>query len=528
MAVVLMNKSFPILFALIFLLSALFTLDAEAQWVKDTRLQMEIDNTINIHSSEAHLYVLSESEGLVVFRVHDDSVQWLYSSTGMQQRGHLLDGDIRFAYLYGDTPRLTVIEPTSVLGVYSSTVLPATPRSVKRIGNNLYIALGQRGLGMLSLESPESVDSDVQYIDADRFEGSSVMSLATDDNQVLYVLSGSNTIDVYEIGSDENDINHDDRVTLSQPVEKIFLTESELFGTDQSGQIFSIRSNGQTSLVADVEQSVTKLQSWNDRLVVRTETASLWIEGADNNLVEWRSDERAGNHFAVTGSQLWMSDFDQISRVVERNQIAGSESSRSAVGSDQLSLKPINNVILPFPRPLILPIELENELQPGNISFSYEAPFNNARIRGNSFYWQPSANQTGTHRVTITGTTADGQSDSVDFTIELRPFNAPPRFSPGRPMTIPVGESFEFTINAVDPDGMNRNLIRYLGVDMPSGANLNEQTGEFTWTPTVRQVGEHEFRVIATDQFGAASSQNYTLNIIEINEEEEQLQDNGF
>jgi len=527
MVVITMKKTTLSLFASFLFVLILLIPPADAQWIKDNRQQMEIDNTVNMHSSEAHLYVLSESEGLVVFRAHSDSLQWLYSSTGMQRRGTLLDSDIRFAYLYGNNRRLTVIEPTSVLGVYSSTVLPATPRSVKRIGNNLYIALGENGLGMLSLETPETVDSDVEYLNPDRFENSSVNDLATDDNQVLYVLSDNNILDIYEIGSDENDIVHDNRVTLSNSVQKIFLTENELYGTDNSGQIYSIRSGGQTTSAGNVEASVQKLERWNNQLVVRTTNNSLWIGEPGEELINWRSNASAGNHFTVTGNQLWISDYNQIARIIESNQTADGTAQQRTSDSGQLKIKPIRDVILPFPRPLIMPIEIENSLNPADISFSYEASFNNARIRGNSFYWQPSANQTGTHNVKITGTTADGQTDSVEFTVELRPFNAPPRFSPSRPITIPVGESFDLTINAVDPDGMNRNLIRYLGVDMPSGANLNEKTGRFTWTPNVRQVGEHEFRVIATDQFGAASSQNYTINVVEISEEES-IQENQF
>lgn len=527
MAVTIMKKTALSLFVLILILLNISVNQAEAQWIKDNRQQMEIDGVINMHSSEAHLYVLSESEGLVVFRAHTDSLQWLYSSTGMQQRGNLLESDIRFAYLFGENNRLTVIEPTSVLGVYSSTVLPATPRSVKRIGNNLYIALGSDGLGMLSLETPETVDSEVDYLDADRFGDSSVIDLATDDNQILYVLSDNTTIDIYEVGSDENDVEHENSVTLDSSLNKIFLTENELYGSDDSGRIYSIRSGGQTSEIGNVESSVQKIKTWNDQLVVRTDDNALWIGEPGNEFIKWRSNERAGNHFTVTGNQLWISDFNQITRVIESDQTADNFVQQSSEGSADLKIEPIQNIVLPFPRPLIVPILLENEFSAGDVSFSYEASFNNASIRGNSFYWQPSANQTGTHNIRITGTTTDGQSDSVDFTVELRPFNAPPRFSPSRPITIPVGEDFDLTINAVDPDGLNRNLIRYLGVDMPSGANLNEKTGRFTWTPNIRQVGEHEFRVIATDQFGAASSQNYTINVVEM-DEGESIQENQF
>jgi hypothetical protein len=55
---------------------------------------------------------------------------------------------------------------------------------------------------------------------------------------------------------------------------------------------------------------------------------------------------------------------------------------------------------------------------------------------------------------------------------------------------------------------------------MPEGARLNEKTGVFTWTPSIRQVGNHKFRVIATDQYGAAASQEFEITVVEIDEED--------
>jgi hypothetical protein len=180
------------------------------------------------------------------------------------------------------------------------------------------------------------------------------------------------------------------------------------------------------------------------------------------------------------------------------------------------SLKPIDDITIPYPRPLLLPIEFENDIDPKSVTIAYEATFDNASIRGSSLYWQPRASQTGRHNVTITATTTDGASDSTTFIADVRKFNSPPRTGNMRPITLPVGEEFELKLSAVDPDGPNPDLIRYIGVDMPDGASVNEQTGVFSWAPTIRQVGNHSFQIIATDQFGAAASQDIELNVIEI------------
>ena len=106
----------------------------------------------------------------------------------------------------------------------------------------------------------------------------------------------------------------------------------------------------------------------------------------------------------------------------------------------------------------------------------------------------------------------------VDFQdrVDVRAFNTPPRFSPVRVSNIAVNESFSLQIQAIDPEEPSSSLIRYLGVDLPEGASINEETGLFSWTPSPRQVGEFTFRVIASDQLGAASSQDITLTVLDI------------
>lgn len=478
-----------------------------AQLNKDLSRQIEIPNLVNLQSSETHLYALSESEGLVVFRAYSDSLQWLYSSTGMQQRGHILESDIRFAYLYGDTRRLTVIEPTSVLGVYSSTVLPDVPQSAKRIGNDLYIALGNSGFGRISLETPERVDAGVETIS----ETPSV-NLASDGGQNVFVLHTENTIGIYTIR--EGEISLSEEVQVNQNLEKLFLVKEELMGSDIDGNIYRITSSGRTDQIAEVGSSVDKISTWKNRTIVRTVTADIWIEDNSGNFNRWKSGDRARNYFTVTEDTFWISEYNKIFPIIETDN--QQEIVNSSSGSESFALSKIEDVVLPFPRPLILPIEFEGNVSNDNVSFSYNASFNNAQIRGNTFYWQPSATQSGRHPVTITASLADGRTDSTQFVINLRPFNSPPRFTPSRPISIPVGEAFDLGISAVDPDGMNQSLIRYLGVDMPNGAQINETTGRFTWTPDERQVGKHTFRVIATDQYGAAASQDYTINVVEL------------
>jgi hypothetical protein len=482
------------------------------QLVQNLNRQIEIPNIIDINSSETHLYVLSESEGLVVFRAYSDSLQWLYSSTGMQERGNKLESDVRFAYLYGDSRRLTVIEPTSVLGVYSSTILPAQPLSVERIGLRLFVALKNGTLGIINLESPESVDTDWRLVNGE----TSTISLVSDGRNTLYILRSGNELAIYEVSEDSVSLLN--VTSIDRNVHKIFLTGGELIGSDNSGNVFLINSDGRTRQMSQVNGQVDRITSWNEKLIVRTINREIWVGSSTGVLEKWKSGERFNNYITTSDDQLWIAENNSISPVIVQEPRSGT--SRSISQSDAFRLREIRDVILPFPRPLILPIEFEGSVDMSQVSISYQAPFENARIRGNTFFWQPLASQTGRHSVTIIATKADGSSHSRSFMIELRSFNAPPQFTPSRPLTIVVGEQFDFQITATDPDGMDRELIRYLGVDMPNGAQIEERTGVFRWTPNIRQVGEHRFQVIATDQYGAAASQNYVLNVIELTQGE--------
>lgn len=488
----------------------LFAKNAEAQLMKDLSREIEIRDLVTMKGTETHLYILSEREGLVVFRAYNDSLQWLYSSSGMQERGHTLKSDIRFAYLFGDTRRLTVVEPTSVLGVYSSTILPARPLNVVRIGLQLFTALGESGLGIVNLTTPESVDSDITLVNG----VPSAIDLASDGEQLLYILNSNNSITILNVNDDE--ILTQESIKIDRNTSKIFLVENDLIGADNAGNIFYINSEGDTNQLANVQASVVSLLEWNDLYIIRTAENFVWTGHSSNNFEQWKTRGSAGNFTAKTGHNLWLAEFNSVAPVMLRDSLTEDSNSDLQKGNSIFSLKPIDDITIPYPRPLLLPIEFENDIDPKSVTIAYEATFDNASIRGSSLYWQPRASQTGRHNVTITATTTDGASDSTTFIADVRKFNSPPRTGNMRPITLPVGEEFELKLSAVDPDGPNPDLIRYIGVDMPDGASVNEQTGVFSWAPTIRQVGNHSFQIIATDQFGAAASQDIELNVIEI------------
>ncbi|WP_440999532.1 putative Ig domain-containing protein [Fodinibius sp. SL11] len=508
------NKLFTFLIGLLFCITINVTGQPTLQ--KDFSYVLEIPSTITIGSSAAHVYVLSDSEGMAVFRTRKDTLQWLYSSTGMEQRGHTLTADIRFAYLWGDSRRLTVLEPTSVLGVYSSTLLPANPRDAERIDNNLYVALGDKGLGKISLRTPATVDSTMDYVERSRLSRETIIDLEASNDQLFALSTGQK---LFHFDYENEQLSIAKEVELSEDITKIYLIDNTVYGSDSNGNIYELDSSGNTSQLGSIEEPVVKIASWKNWLIIQGNSNRIWTSYQNRSPELWKDDGKAGNYFTVTGNNLWLLEYEKLSRIVTSNPGNVEENNSTTMSGDysgEISLVNISDKTIPHTKPLLFPIKFEENIPVDAVQISYQSDdISHAEIRGQSFYWQPTADDVGSHRIKIIASTNRGKTDSSSFNIEVTSFNSPPRFAPIRPISIPINEEFSLPIKATDPDGTNKDLIRYLGVDLPEGASINEKTGEFTWSPTPRQLGENQFRVIATDQYGAAKSIDITIKVVE-------------
>lgn len=507
-----MNKTASILF---FILMLGITISAKAQSTlkKDFSYTMEIPSLVALNSSSAHFYGLSESKGLAVFRAHPDSLQWLYTSSGMQKRGHTITADIRFAYMFGDGRRLTVLEPTSLLGVYSATMMPDKPRDAKRIGQQLYVALGKKGVGIVSLKSPEAVDSTLTYAKPSTFNNKKVLDLEASNTQ-LFVLANDGVLVQLKKDKKNSELSIVSKQNLSASLSHIFLLGGSLFGTTKGGQIYKISRSGKLTKLGNIGEAVSKMISWNNRIIVRGSSGRLWTSYKNGSPQLWKKDRQAGNYITKTKGSLWLAEYNKISKIRSAGSSEESDGESSTSGG-AISLQDISNKSIPNSKSLLLPIHFKNDVSLNDLKITYQSPdIKNAEVRGLSFYWNPTTNDVGQHRVKIIATNSSGQTDSTSFTIDISSYNAPPRFAPVRTVTTAIGESFSLPITATDPDGTDHNLIRFLGVNLPKGASINETTGKFSWTPSVRQAGKNTFRVIATDQYGAAASKDITIKVV--------------
>ena len=111
--------------------------------------------------------------------------------------------------------------------------------------------------------------------------------------------------------------------------------------------------------------------------------------------------------------------------------------------------------------------------------------------------WTPTESQDG--RYTIQVTVSDGTStDSQSFTITVQEVNSPPILYLTPNQTIQELSKFTLNITATDTD-IPANTLTYGGINLPTGASININTGTFTWTPAESQDGAHKFQITVSD-----------------------------
>ncbi len=110
-----------------------------------------------------------------------------------------------------------------------------------------------------------------------------------------------------------------------------------------------------------------------------------------------------------------------------------------------------------------------------------------------------------------------GVSASVDFPIDVIPTpapNSPPQIESTPLGGAIVGQEYAYDAVATDPDG---DMIAWSLDAAPTGMTIDWSSGHLEWTPSSGQLGEHQVVVRATDTFGAAATQTFTLRVQSLN-----------
>ena len=146
------------------------------------------------------------------------------------------------------------------------------------------------------------------------------------------------------------------------------------------------------------------------------------------------------------------------------------------------------------------------------LTFSFDGTFpSGAAITDDgNFTWTPTESQVGSHDITVQVT--DGSlTDSETLTVTVRDVNAPPVLNTIDDQTVNEFVELTFTATASDDDSLT---FSFDGT-FPSGAAITDD-GNFTWTPTESQDGDHTITVQVTDG-SLTDSETLTVTVNEVN-----------
>ena len=134
------------------------------------------------------------------------------------------------------------------------------------------------------------------------------------------------------------------------------------------------------------------------------------------------------------------------------------------------------------------------------------------------FTWNPTESQgPGAYDITVIGEDTSGpvmRYGEYNFTITVAEVNRTPSAPTPGPFTVDELSELAFTWTATDPD-IPANAISYsLGAGAPSGADIDADSGAFTWTPSEAQgPGVHEIDLRATDNGSPPRTRVRTVTI---------------
>ena len=98
------------------------------------------------------------------------------------------------------------------------------------------------------------------------------------------------------------------------------------------------------------------------------------------------------------------------------------------------------------------------------------------------------------------------------FTLQVgeTPVNQGPTITSTPGLSAGVGDEYTYQVTATDPEG---DRLTYELAEEVTGATLDPDTGELTWTPAA--TGAQQFDILARDPSGAVSGQRFTVTAVD-------------
>lgn len=471
---------------------------------------LNIPSLTEVESSLMYLYTISEDDGLFIFRHYQDSLVLQTQVEYILNRGNQLFSDIRFAYLLGDNNDINVIDPTSLVGIYSKTTLPNKPIDVARIENDLIILTETGELYTSSLLSPDAFDTSLSHFTFTQNLKGKILKIESYRSS-LWILTTSY---IYELQADNDTFSIRNKIANNSSINRIWYRDSILYGSNSLGALVVIQNN-KMAVLGSIEGNIKEFATGDSTYLIVDQSDKVWLLLDGKSSVIRNVDQAQYRLFKHKGS-IWLKEYDNLftTKLVSSNsdnEKIDNQKNQSATAT--LKLGTIPKTTLFYPRPLTLHIPIESNHNNGELTFKLLNSNYDVRFIDNNLFWKPTARDIRNHHFIIIATDLTGKKDTTSANIEVQAYNQPPRFTEVRPLSIPVDIPYELPIKAIDPDGNPPDHIRYVGLDLPDGASLDEKSGIFTWTPQPNQVDTYIFRVIATDQYGTAASMEVQITV---------------
>lgn len=483
-----------------------------------SNLKLRVEGLKQTVFSGIHAYFLKEDGSMAVYRQKKDSLLFVFENADFGFKGKIIDQDARFAYGYdSQEQRFFIFDPTSLLLTYSAVELTFEPLRVLRQDTTILL-LGSEQWASSSLSSPSAFERQLRPKFMDDSLKVQRYFLGFGDQLIGQRQQGD--IVAFDMNIDADTLQWNRVDSLHQFTENAligYLDKEYLLRWDAKEKRLHINIlafDTDISFPFPAKPLKTLRLSDGQSFAFLTAEGSLWQWEAASGL---RERIRPGSelNMYVSQGQNWLRNGDRIELMGVEFTPLDAAKIDSTAGLAEPAFSTLNRISIPQSQLFLMPLPLEKGFLRPDLEFVLDGPAA-MMVQDRSLLWRPALGDVGLNTMTLYVFSAQGLADSVQIEVDVRPFNSPPVFLPARDRTLVAGEETEIRLAARDPDGIDPNLMRYIGRSMPDGASIDASTAKILWTPRADQVGMHQLEVIATDQYGASSRQQIQLKVVDL------------
>ena len=129
------------------------------------------------------------------------------------------------------------------------------------------------------------------------------------------------------------------------------------------------------------------------------------------------------------------------------------------------------------------------------------------------FFWTPTYGQSGDYQIEFEVTDTFGAEATSTVSVKIENVNRPPSIEGIAKKTVKENEKLDFVLVGKDPDKEDEGKVRLRAVTLPTGASFNENSGQFTWTPTYDQSGDYVIEFQVTDGQGLSTNETVLAKV---------------